>query len=107
MINLRTIASLAPVGIGVVAITQLHYAVSHFGTIALLAGAVTVGAAVIVKGRRGAKAEPSEPTATPEDIVAAWQPPSLYRELPAATYVDPAADPATVAERLRQLRQQV
>jgi len=104
MRKLRTIATLAPIGVGVAALTQAHYLISHFGTIALIAGAVTGGAALLVskaKGK-GRDDEPQEQTYTAEDVISAWQPPAFHelpQARPDASYVDPAA----VQQRLRDL----
>lgn len=40
------IAALSPVALGAVGLTQMHYVISHFTTIAEIAGVVTVGAGV-------------------------------------------------------------
>ncbi len=103
MRKLRTIATLAPIGVGVAALTQAHYLISHFGTIALIAGAVTGGAALLVSKAKGkAHDEPQEQTYSAEDVVSAWQPPAFHelpQARPDASYVDPAA----VQQRLRDL----
>jgi len=78
--NLRTIATLAPVGAGLVVLTQLHYVIGHFGTIALVAGAVTVGASMLVKGKAKPDAEPEA------DETSTWHPalPEARTALPPA-----------------------
>lgn len=60
------IAALAPVGIALVGLTQLHYVISHFATIAEVAAAVTVGAAIwtgksIMGKRKAAAADEAQP----------------------------------------------
>lgn len=49
------LAALTPVTVGLLGLTELHYLIRHFATIAEAAAAVTVGAAVWI--RMGRKAE--------------------------------------------------
>lgn len=71
------IAALTPVTMAAVGLTQLHYLVSHFATIAELTAAVTVGTAIWVgKGRKG-RQEEAERAAEPVTDV-----PYTVRSLP-------------------------
>lgn len=62
------IAALAPVSVAVVGLTQLHWMVSHLGSIAELTAAVTVGTAMWLRMGKGSQdgaqrgSEPSQST---------------------------------------------
>jgi hypothetical protein len=91
------IASLAPVGIGVVALTQMHYLVSHFATIGLIGGAVTYGASLLIgkaKGR-GKDAPEVAPEPTVDQKIAA-----LADQLG----VLPQSSQSSLDERLAEMR---
>lgn len=52
------LAALTPITLAAVGLTQLHYLISHFATVAEMAAAVTVGAAVWARaGRKGRQEE--------------------------------------------------
>lgn len=71
------IAALAPVSIAVVGLTQLHWMVSHFATIAELTAAVTVGTAMWVRMGRNTDPAPersAEPAADVSYTVQALSP---------------------------------
>lgn len=63
------LAALAPVTMAAVGLTQLHWLVSHFATIAELTAAVTVGTAIWVgKGRKGRQEEPERAAEPVTDV---------------------------------------
>lgn len=62
------IAALTPVSIAAVGLTQLHWMVSHFATIAELTAAVTVGTAMWVRMGRQTSTAPERPTEPVADV---------------------------------------
>lgn len=61
------LAALAPVSVAAVGLTQLHWMVSHFATIAELTAAVTVGTAMWVRMGRKDDSAP-ENAAQPQQV---------------------------------------
>ena len=89
------IAALAPVSVAAVGLTQLHWMVSHFATIAELTAAVTVGTAMWLRmGRQGSSA----PQRAAEPVVDASY---TVRELPP---VQPVAYPMSDEVRTYRAR---
>lgn len=77
------LAALTPITLAAVGVTQLHYLISHFATVAEMAAAVTVGAAVWAKvGRKGRQDEKGTEAAE----TSSWQLPA-YQSLPPAERV--------------------
>lgn len=74
------LAALTPITLAAVGVTQLHYLISHFATVAEMAAAVTVGAAVWARaGRKGRQEEKG----AEESETSTWQLPA-YQVLPPA-----------------------
>lgn len=69
------LAALTPITLAAVGVTQLHYLISHFATVAEMAAAVTVGAAVWARaGRKGRQEEESVTEAASWSVLASLPP---------------------------------
>jgi hypothetical protein len=62
------LAALAPVTVGVLALSEAHYLIRHFTTLAELGAAVTVGAAIWVRTARKSAEAPERATEPVTDV---------------------------------------
>lgn len=81
------LAALAPVSLGLWGLTELHYVIRHFSTIAEMAAAVTVGAAIWARTGRKDRQEESASSES-----ASWSLPASQALPPGQRFVYPASE---------------